>query len=338
MATPFSISVVLSTRNRGQMLARVLEAHRRLLSPGVGYRHVVVDNGSTDHTPALLAEAARTLPHLAVLREPQPGKSRALNLALGGVLDSDLVVFTDDDALPEPDWLQRLWAAAAARPDTSLLGGTIRLSWPASPPAWLSEWGIPLDVCYAATTRHTDGPIAPQQLWGPNFAVRGHVLREGHRFNEDIGPNGTGKYPMGCEVEFNTRLGELGHRAWFVSDAVVHHLVRSEQMTLPWVLQRAFSCGLGAYRTGPKRSAAGIMLRSLVYSTAARAARLALVPGRAWFWLQWQEALMRGLSAGRASALDLAETPGRPTHAAQTAQAAPRSFARADGVAARGRD
>lgn len=293
------------------MLSRVLHAHCMILSPGVDFRTVVIDNGSTDHTPAVLAEALRRLPQLTVLHEPRPGKSRALNLALREVLGAELVVFTDDDALPEPDWLRRLWAAAEAEPSYALLGGTIRPSWPAPPPAWFAEWGVPLDICYAATSRRTDGPISPDLLWGPNFAVRGRVLRDGHRFDEGVGPNGTGNYPMGCEVEFNSRLGSSGHRAWFVADAAVNHLVRAEQMTLPWVLQRAFSCGFGAYRTGPKRSSMGIMARWLIYSGSAKAARLALRPGRRWFWLQWQEALMRGLLTGRVAATRMPESSRR---------------------------
>jgi hypothetical protein len=38
-------------------------------------------------------------------------------------LEGDLAVFTDDDALPYPDWLMRLRAAADAHPEYSMFGG-----------------------------------------------------------------------------------------------------------------------------------------------------------------------------------------------------------------------
>jgi glycosyltransferase involved in cell wall biosynthesis len=128
------ISVLIATRNGARTLPAALERLRALRPAPVPHRIAIVDNASTDATPAILrAELARNGPErlpLALLFEPVPGKNRALNRALDDdalrVAAGDLVVFTDDDTLPEPDWLQRHWAASEAHPECTMFGGTIR--------------------------------------------------------------------------------------------------------------------------------------------------------------------------------------------------------------------
>ena len=304
-----SIAVLLSTRNGARTLSAVLAAHAALRPAAVPHRLIIVDNGSTDATPALLAEvAAAGRPAVEVLREELPGKNRALNRALPLVLDAELVVFTDDDAVPEPDWLQRLWNEAQLRRGYGILGGAILPRWMVPPPSWIQEWRVPLDICYAATATHREGQIDPTKVWGPNMVVRGAVLREGHRFDASIGPDGSPTYPMGSEIEFTSRLARAGHRAWYTPHAVVHHLVRPEQMTEEWVLQRAFRCGRGAAQLHARmltprglrraRLAPGLWLRVAGYGAGVALARHVLPPSRLRFWLEWQSSLMRGKVVG----------------------------------------
>ena len=297
---------VFATRNGARTLPAALAAHAALRSPGGGGKLIVVDNGSADATPRILAEAAHLHPalQLTVLRQPEPGKNRALNLALPFAAEADLVAFTDDDALPEPDWLERLAEAAGAAPRHGVFGGTITPVWMEAPPDWIFDWRVPLDICFAANASPAEGPVPAERVWGPNMAVRGALLRQGHRFDCAVGPDGTASYPMGSEVELTLRLERAGHPAWFAPRAVVRHLVRPEQMAVPWVLRRAYRCGLGAARvqnrkrSGPSAVPLPLLLRRWGYGAAAPLARRALPRGRLWFWLQWQALLLRGMTDG----------------------------------------
>ncbi len=300
------IAVVFATRNGARTLPEMLPRLLALRAPPGGHRIVAVDNGSTDATPAILrdASAASTAP-FAVLREPRAGKNRALNHALPLVSEASLVVLTDDDVLPEPDWLERLCAAAQANPGADILGGAIRPRWPGAMPPWIAGHGVPLGVVYGATDpRLPAGPVGPDLVWGPNMAIRGAVLRAGHRFDEGVGPDGAAaSYGMGSETEFTTRLARAGHRAVFVPDAVVHHLVRPEQTEEAWVLGRAFRHGLGFFRYHPRPGRgrlpwiAGLPPRLAAdlaaHSTAAAVARH-LPRGRLRFRILWQAAWLRG--------------------------------------------
>lgn len=296
------ISVVLAVRNGDRTLPAVLDRHAALLPAPVPHRFVAVDNASTDATPALLRAAADRLP-LTLLHAPEPGKNRALNTAMAEALPgAELVVFTDDDALPDPEWLRRLWAAAVARPGYAVFGGAIRPRWPAPPPRWLFDWGVPLGVVYAATDK-PEGPVGADNVWGPNMAVRGALLRQGHRFDEGVGPDGSASYAMGSETEFTVRLERAGHRAWFVADATVEHVVRAEQLTEEWVLSRAYRHGRGVYRyvDPPGTHVAKVRgvpvdmeLRRAAYAAAARAARRVPWPSARRFWWIWKAEWLRG--------------------------------------------
>jgi glycosyltransferase involved in cell wall biosynthesis len=84
---------------------------------------VVIDDGSTDATPDLLARARD--PRLRLHRQPRAGLTRALNRALG-LARADLVARLDADDLALPERLTRQRAFLAAHPDVGLLGTAAR--------------------------------------------------------------------------------------------------------------------------------------------------------------------------------------------------------------------
>ena len=244
------ITVIFATRDRAEGLGRVLDTYRRLEPPPGGWKLIVVDNGSRDATAATLDGYADLLP-LTRLDQPRPGKNRALNRALTHA-EGDLVVFTDDDVLPAPDWLRQLRRAADEHPAFDLFGGAIRPAWPGEPPAWLFSCRVPLGLCYSINQRDS-GPCSATVVWGPNMAVRASVFAQGFRFNEEVGPDGTVSYGMGSETEFNRRLEEAGHSALHVGDAVVQHIIRPEQLSERWILGRGYRHGAGFHRYGSSR-------------------------------------------------------------------------------------
>ena len=294
--TPPSLTVVFATYNRAKPLVRVLTAFTGLIAPAGGWKLVVVDNGSTDATPSVLAGFADRLP-LVALSCPKPGKNRALNLALPE-LRGDLAVFTDDDVLPDPDWLLRLRDAADQHPEADLFGGTVLPDWPTPPPAWLSEQAVEFSVLYAQQRRGS-GPCGFADIFGPNMAIRTAIFTAGTRFAEHVGPDGTNPlYAMGSETELLRRLEAAGHRGWFQAEARVRHIIRPEQMEEGWILERAFRYGVGEGRHYARSLSAGLLLRLLVYRLAARGFAL-LPPSPRRLRIRYRDRWLAGVMAGR---------------------------------------
>lgn len=111
-----SIAVVMATHNQARLLERALQGIGRQTRPPD--QTVVVDDGSTDETAAVLA-AAR-LPGLAVIRQANQGVSAARNAGLAAA-SADFVLFLDDDDSLEPWALERLGSLQAAEPRADLV-------------------------------------------------------------------------------------------------------------------------------------------------------------------------------------------------------------------------
>jgi GT2 family glycosyltransferase len=134
------------------------------------------------------------------------------------------------------------------------------------------------------------------------MAVRAKVFTEGHLFDDAIGAEGNRWGPV--ETEFNNRLARLGHRAYFVAEARVKHIVRPEQISETWMLERAYRHGLGFYlyhqhllERHNRRIIGlppGIALRHLLYGIAAPLARL-LPRSQPQFHILFQNQWYRGL-------------------------------------------
>jgi glycosyltransferase involved in cell wall biosynthesis len=238
------LCVLFSTFNGAATLPLMLDGLEALAPPPGGWKLIAVDNGSTDGSAALLRERQSRLP-LTVISEPRRGKNAGLNAALGS-LEGDLVVLTDDDVIPPPDWLVAYRRLAAARAGFDIFGGAIRPRWPAPPPDWVLRRA---PKGHFAWTEFETGPVEPRAIWGPNMAIRRAALGD-RRFFEGIGPDGGAAYATGSEIELMLRLAAAGHRCWHEADICVEHVIEPRQLTAEWLLQRAYNQARGEVRLG----------------------------------------------------------------------------------------
>jgi len=236
------LTVLMATHNGAETLPAVLDAYCKLHPPDGGWHLIVVDNGSTDSTKEIIASFRSRLP-LTCISEPVLGKSVALNTGLLHAT-GDLVVLTDDDALPRPDWLVQIRLAADSQPSFSVFGGAILPQWEIPPEDWILKWCPRLGITDPAWE---EGPIAATRVYGGNMAVRAEAFQAGHRFDTSLGPGGR-SYQMGEDTEFAQRLARAGFKAWHCKRAVVAHMILKNQMNKEWVLRRAIPSGRGEYR------------------------------------------------------------------------------------------
>jgi glycosyltransferase involved in cell wall biosynthesis len=287
--------VILATHNGASWLEQVLTGYAS--QQGVEFRWalVVVDNNSTDGTRAILEDWAKRLP-LVLMGELRPGKNVALNRALT-LIDNPACdfVFTDDDAVPAPDFIIHWKKALARLPGNSLFGGTVIPGFEGVDDTVPNRYAAWHGEIYASNCR-ASGPIIPEEIFGPNMAVSGALIRRGFRFDENIGPSSAdAAYPMGSETEFCVRVArEAGAQAWFVSAPQVRHIVRKNQTQETFILARSFRHGRGfALMHGPQRGSVSAIIKAR-----ARAALLAIPACLGHTPARWNAAWHRGFAAG----------------------------------------
>ncbi len=105
-----SVDLVVAARDEEAVIGRLVERLAQVRYPEGRLRFWVVDDGSEDRTPEVLAAYQRRYPQLQVVRRPRDaggGKSGALNTVLPQLQGRWLMVL-DADAELQPDVLERL--------------------------------------------------------------------------------------------------------------------------------------------------------------------------------------------------------------------------------------
>ena len=229
-------TVLIATRNGASTLEAVLSSYCRLVSPPGGWDLVIVDNGSTDRTATVVRSFRDRLP-ITYAFEGTPGKNAALNTGLAFV-SGDLIVFTDDDIFPQPDWLVRMCEAAAANESCAIFAGVINPRWETAPSEMIRK-AIPLGIAFAFhQPGMREGPGRANHALGGNVGLRAEIFRQGYRFNTSIGPRPS-SYTMGSEAELIRRLVRDGLTIWCCERATVEHLIPRSHFETTWLLERA---------------------------------------------------------------------------------------------------
>lgn len=114
------VSVVINTYNRMHTLPTTLSSLRGLRYPDLEV--VVVDGPSTDGTLDYLEREWRGKVKICRCAEANLSKSRNVGIQNAS---GDIVCFTDDDAVPEPDWLDEI-VKGYTDPEVGAVGGWVR--------------------------------------------------------------------------------------------------------------------------------------------------------------------------------------------------------------------
>lgn len=151
-----SVSVVVATWNCGAHLQSCVDS---LLAQTHRGEIIIVDDGSTDATPQILASYAATRSVRVIRHSERRGANAARNTGLRAS-SSEWAVFADADAVYRPDWIAKLLAAGAEVPNVGVVysGFTRWFDCGAERPFASREW-------------------SPAALWWENYIAMPSLVR-----------------------------------------------------------------------------------------------------------------------------------------------------------------
>lgn len=207
------VSVVICTYNRAEGLRATLDCLQQ--QRHTDFEVVVVNGPSTDHTAEVLREYGGSV---RVVDNPRANLSSSRNLGIRASA-GELVAFIDDDALPEPGWLEQV-VPYFDDPEVAGAGGIV-----------IDHTGMAPQYRYSAATRFgepvysdiepfdlycTPGTATFPYLQGTNAVFRREALAAVGLFDE------TFDFYLD-ETDLCCRLVDAGYVLRQLPNAAVHH-------------------------------------------------------------------------------------------------------------------
>jgi glycosyltransferase involved in cell wall biosynthesis len=187
---------------------------------------IVVDDGSTDRTPAVIeAHGARS-----VRRDTPQGPNAARNTGVRAAA-ADLIAMVDDDVWAPPGWLRALVAGADRWPDAGALGGPIRARLEGPAPR---SCGRELPPITSLELGPEDRPA--NLVWSANMAIRRAAF-------EAVGPFDERFSTGGDEEDWLRRLRTTGGEVVYVADAWLDHRRAGDDARLRALMRSAYRRG-----------------------------------------------------------------------------------------------
>lgn len=222
------ITVAICTHNRAALLEKAVHS---VLQQMTGETELlIVDNASTDDTPAAAARLASSNPHITVCHEAEPGISAARNAALR-TAHGQFVLFLDDDETAETDWLAAYQRFLSAPPSGKIaaVGGAV-----------LTEFEIPPSKRGDASVSFDCGDSPkrlpyPGSLYGGNTAYCRETALAVGMFDPQLGRRE--------DSDMNLRLQDAGYELWWLPGAAIWHFAPANRMKFRGYMRERFNDG-----------------------------------------------------------------------------------------------
>lgn len=240
-----TLTVAFCTYKRADRLENLV-ATLRVQSCPVPFEILAVNNNSPDDTLEVLSilQQQSGAP-LRVVTETAPGIVPARNRALAEALDRDILVFIDDDELPQPGLLDAAYDAIVSE-GAECVGGRVDMDFSTiGRPAWL---GNELLGFLAAVDHGPDAfwiKDASTPIWTANIAYDMRLFRNDSALRFDVRYNREGADIGGGEDAIMLRtLLERGTRIRYRPDMGVLHAVEPWRLTRGYFLKLHYRAGL----------------------------------------------------------------------------------------------
>jgi glucosyl-dolichyl phosphate glucuronosyltransferase len=200
---------------------------------------VVVDGNKDLHTRIATDYIDRSIGKL-ILLEKNSGISEARNTGIRAAT-GDILVFMDDDAVAEKDWLEKLASTYQSLKAISV-GGKILPSWLAKQPDYFPEelyWLVGVTNTGFSAEKITE----VRNTYGANMSFKKEVFQKVGLFSQGFGFTGA-SYLQAEEPELALRMKKhFGKGVIYNPEAIVHHKIHPSKVGIRILFKRSFFQG-----------------------------------------------------------------------------------------------
>lgn len=244
------ITAIVCTYNRDKYIYNVLRSIAENDYPRTDYEIVLVDNNSTDSTPAECRRFAADYPDVdfRYTVEPEQGLSHARNCGIANA-KGDLLAYVDDDATVNREYLRTYAGFFARNPSAVAAGGPVLPVYETEEPAWMSHYTRQLvtgKLYLGDKERQFPGGAFPG---GGNACYRRSVFDAVGLFNTDLGRKGDSL--IGAEEkDLFDKMSSRGMKFYYLPTAVLYHIIPERKLSDDYFERLTYSIGVSErYRT-----------------------------------------------------------------------------------------
>ena len=244
------LSVILCTYNRDKYIYNVLRSIADNDYPHNLYEIVLVNNNSTDNTQAECQRFQADYPDITFryLVEPSQGLSYARNCGITNAL-GDLLVYVDDDATVNPQYLRTYADFFQRNPDAVAAGGPILPVYETQEPSWMSHYTRQLitgRLYLGSRQRQFPRGAFPG---GGNACYRKTVFDAVGPFNVQLGRKGNSL--IGAEEkDLFDKMTTRGMHFYYLPNAILYHIIPPHKLTPDYFQRLTYGIGVSEhYRT-----------------------------------------------------------------------------------------
>ena len=256
------LTVIICTYNREKYIYECLSRLAKDTEPK-GWEIVLVNNNSTDQTSAECERFVKDFKptNYRYFVETKQGLSFARNRGIAEA-KGEWLVFLDDDAMIESDYITNLQKHLSEHPEAGAFGGQIEPFFEDGEPDWYSKWSMGF---VSAIDRGKEVHVFPANKFpiGANMGIKREVIEKVGLFNTELGRTGNNLL-AGEEKDLFNRIRAAGYDILYFPNIGVKHCIPGRRTTYEFVKRLAYGVGVSERLRTKKIGAFAYIKRFLI--------------------------------------------------------------------------
>ncbi|MBD5492118.1 MAG: glycosyltransferase family 2 protein [Lachnospiraceae bacterium] len=223
------VSIIIPTYNRAHSIVYTLDSFLKQDYPVDQYEIIVCDNNSTDNVKEIILDymARYGEDRIKYLFEGRQGVHYARNTA-AKTAKGDILYFTDDDMLAEPDLLKQLIPVFTINSRVGCATGKVLPKWETEPPRWIKKYFTNSTLSLNDKGKRTFIRDYDVGVYSCHEAIRRETFFETGGFH----PEYTKDIYLGDgETGLNRDIVRNGWMTAYVGKSIIYHMIPQKRMT-----------------------------------------------------------------------------------------------------------